>query len=350
MEPNDEQEISLVDLIKQIQQWFRYLLSQWKIIFLLGILGGATGFYYAWKSPITYTAKMIFVVEEAKSSGGGLAALAGQFGFDVGGGSSNLVSGDNIIGLLTSRSMVESALVSPFELGGKQSLADRYATVNEFQKAWSEKYKKDISFPIEKMGGFSRVQDSLLQQIEEGIIKNELKVVRKDKKMSFIEVSTTMKDEQLAALFTKHVVHAAVDFYIETKTRRSRANVERLQKRADSIGGLLNIQTYATADLQSKSLDINPAFGSAGVNREISARDKTMLATIYAEVVKNLEIQKATLTQETPVIQVVDDIQMPLMKNKTGKLKSMILGGLLSGFLTILFLLGRRWWKGLNPN
>jgi hypothetical protein len=30
---------------------------------------------------------MSFVVEEGKSSGGGLASLAGQFGFDVGGAS-----------------------------------------------------------------------------------------------------------------------------------------------------------------------------------------------------------------------------------------------------------------------
>ena len=348
MATDDEQEISLTDLIKQIQNWFRYLLSQWIIIVVMGILGGALGIYYAWSEPITYTAKMNFVVEEAKSGGGGLAALAGQFGFDVSGGSSNLVSGENIIGLLTSKKMVTSALVSAYEKDSTQSLADRYAIVNELKKTWEETYKTAVSFPPNKTDGYSRLQDSLLQVIENGIITNELKVIRKDKKMSFIEVSTTMKEEELAALFTKHVVHAAVDFYIETKTRRSRANVERLQNRVDSIGGLLNIQTYATASVQSQSLDINPAFGSAAVGREISARDKTMLATIYAEVVKNLEIQKATLTQETPVIQVVDDIQTPLLKNRTGKLKSMISGGILAGFLIVLFLMGRKWWRGLN--
>ncbi len=70
-----------------------------------------------------------------------------------------------------------------------------------------------------------------------------------------------------------------------------------------------------------------------------------MLATIYAEVVKNLEIQKASLTQETPVIQVVDEIQTPLKKNKKSKLQFLIMGGFIAGFLAVLFLTAKKWWK-----
>ncbi|MGC8025682.1 hypothetical protein ACP3WI_25235, partial [Salmonella enterica] len=48
--------------------------------------------------------------------------------------------------------------------------------------------------------------------------------------------------------------------------------------------------------------------------------DKTMLSTVYAEVVKNLELAKFTLSQETPVIQIVDNSLFPLIRNKVSKI------------------------------
>jgi uncharacterized protein involved in exopolysaccharide biosynthesis len=67
-------------------------------------------------------------------------------------------------------------------------------------------------------------------------------------------------------------------------------------------------------------------------------------------VVKNLELAKFTLQQETPVIQVVDRSYLPLQKEKESKLKGLLLGGILAGFLTICFLLARRWWKSILSN
>jgi uncharacterized protein involved in exopolysaccharide biosynthesis len=61
--------------------------------------------------------------------------------------------------------------------------------------------------------------------------------------------------------------------------------------------------------------------------------------------VKNLELSKTLLNQETPVIQVVDESTFPLEKERTGKLKSLILGGILAGFLIILYFLASKWLK-----
>ena len=47
---------------------------------------------------------------------------------------------------------------------------------------------------------------------------------------------------------------------------------------------------------------------------------------------------KVSLRKETPLIQVIDRPILPLKKEKVGKLKSLILGGFLAGFLTILYL------------
>jgi hypothetical protein len=332
-------EYSYIDLIKKCLFFLNQVKNDWKRFFIFCFTTALLGVLIAWFSPVTYSTNLSFVVEEGKSSStSGLSALAGQFGFDMSSvtGGSNMLAGDNIIGLVSSRRIIEKALLSSYDKNNKKSLADVYAEKYKLKEKWDKKFKTSINFPVqESRQGFSYRQDSLLQIIETFIMKEQLSVIRKDKKMSFINVSSTMKDELLTKLFTERLVEEATSFYIETKTRRQRANVDRLQNRADSIARLLNIKTFSTASVQSTILDVNPLFKTELVDAEVSARDKLMLGTIYAEVVKNLEIQKATLTQETPVIQVVDAALLPLKKNKTSKLISLIIGGIFGGFIYI---------------
>ena len=118
-----------------------------------------------------------------------------------------------------------------------------------------------------------------------------------------------------------------------------------LQRKADSLAALLNNKTYSAAASQQSLVDANPALRSVPIAAEITTRDKTMAATIFGEVIKNLEISKTLLNQETPVIQMVDQSSLPLVIQKVGKLKSLILGGFLAGFLCVIVLVVRRWFK-----
>ncbi len=49
---------------------------------------------------------------------------------------------------------------------------------------------------------------------------------------------------------------------------------------------------------------------------DIKERDKIVLSTIFSETVKNLEASKTMLAQETPTVQIVDEPELPLKKNK----------------------------------
>jgi hypothetical protein len=123
-----------------------------------------------------------------------------------------------------------------------------------------------------------------------------------------------------------------------------------LQDRADSLGRILNVKTFAAASSQQSLIDANPAIRTAPINAEISAREKTMVGTIFSEVVKNLEISKTILNQETPVIQMVDSSSLPLRRLKVSKLNSLIIGGVLAFFITSLVLLISQWVKGIRNN
>jgi hypothetical protein len=340
-------EISLKDLILTLTDWIRYFWKKKILIIVCGFLGAGLGILYAYIKVPTYNAELTFVVEDNQSSPlGSYAGLASQFGLDLGGtGNSNgAFSGDNILELLKSRRLVEKALLSGhLNFKGKEiSLGEYFIEVNELREKWKTKPELiGIHYPVNpNRSSFTLLQDSLLNAFQKAITDKYLKVEKPDKKLSFIKVTCATPDEQFSKTFTENLVKVATDMYIDTKTQRNKINVDRLQLQADSLEIALNKKTYSAARVQD--LNVNPARQMANVGTELVLRDKMVLQTMYGEVIKNLELSKLAMTQETPVIQIIDTPILPLDKKKFGKLKGLIIGGLLGGFLTLIFLAIRK--------
>jgi hypothetical protein len=310
-------------------------------IFIVGVIGSFLGILGSFLIPIKYIARISFVVEEGKSSVGGIAALAGQFGFDIGGGGgAGLFSGDNIILFLKSESLCRETLLTPLDEKSKQTLADRYAESQGWKKKWLN--KKEIG-PVlfwEYMDKqLPRKEDSLLQVITQNILKKDLFVVRPDKKSSFVEVRFISRDEILSNYFAQKLIEIATERYVNAKVKVKAKNVEILQRRADSLSRILNSRTFSAAYSQQNLVDMNPALKGVPIDAEISTREKTIAAALFSEVVKNLEISKTILSQETPAIEIVDYGNFPLPKQKPKKLLNGILCGFLFVFLYFLWLL-----------
>lgn len=303
-----------------------------KILFV-GILGSILGFFGSFLIPVKYIARISFVVEEGKSSVGGLAAIAGQFGFDIGGGGgAGLFSGDNIILFLKSESLCRETLLSPLNDQTKETMADRYAASLGWKKKWMEKNEVGaVSFWDYRDKVMPRKEDSLLQVITQNILKKDLFVIRPDKKSSFIELKFISRDESLSNYFAQKLINIATQRYVNSKVKVKARNVEILQRRADSLSNILNSRTFNAAYSQQNLVDINPALKGIPINAEITNREKTIAAALFSEVVKNLEISKTILSQETPAIEIVDYSNFPLPKQKPKK----TLNGILLGFLFV---------------
>ncbi len=342
--PNiDSDEISLKELLLKLQEWYHYLRSKWVIILIAGIIGGALGLGYSiYKKPV-YTATLTFALEEKTqgSSLGAYAGLASQFGIDLGGGGGSIFSGDNIMELMKSRLMITKTLLSGVNINGKeQSLADYYIDINKFRETWqkSRKVPGDISFPVNaNLDSLSYIRDSLVGNFYQQLLKSNLTVDKPDKKLNIIAVTCKSLNELFAKYFTETLVKNVSSFYIQTKTKRSEANVDILQNRLDSVRRAYNGALYGTA--VSTDQNLNPARAVVSVPRIRSQSEAQILGAEYAELVKNLEIAKMALLQETPLIQVIDKPILPLERSRLGKLKGLIVGGLLACILTILWLL-----------
>lgn len=341
-------EMTFKEIIIGIQQWVKFLWGKRLIILLFTAAGVGGGLILALISKPRYKAELTFVLEDSKPTAlGAYAGLANQFGIDLGTASeSGIFSGDNILEFLKSRLMIEKALLSPVLRNGKvQSLADYYLEIDNSKEKWKKNSGfENISFPVSvDRRGFTRQHDSILSVIYDKIGSENLVISKPDKKLSFILVECISEDELFSKLFIERLVKEATDFYIHTKLQRSKVIVDKLQIKADSIESLLNRKTYSVAE--SQDLNLNPARSMAGVRTELVARDKLVLQTMYGEVVKNLELSRMTMAQETPIIQIVDNPVLPLKKSKLGVVKGIVLGGILAGFLVGIFLIIGRMYK-----
>jgi hypothetical protein len=288
------------------------------------------------------------VIEENKQNAGGLfSALAGQVGMDLStlSGMSGILAGDNVLELLKSPTLLKKVLITPYPGDSIHNLASKYAEVygklEEYKKlAGGEVFNSPpISSLRSEQEGNSRVQDSLLIVIATQIIEEELSVYKPDRKLSVFRLDLTTRDELLSQIIATRLLDQAANLYIETKTKRLKLNVDRLQKKSDSIGALLNYRTEASAN--KDIINQNPSYVSTEVDLEISNREKGMLSIIYGDVNKSLDITRTALIQETPTIEIIDTPDLPLKKTEVKWYVASALGlifGLLLSIIAFLWL------------
>lgn len=341
-------EIGVKELVVATSGGFRYLLRNWKIIAFATVLGGLMGLAYSYLTPQRYTARNTFAVEEAQSTAG-LASLAGQFGVSLGGsGGGGIFTGDNILLFFRSQQLVRETLLTQFN-DAPQTLADRYIQSYDLRRKWSKSPEaQKVDFFATSKQPMNRVADSVLQLITKRILKDELSVDRPNIKASFVEVRSTMRDEVLSKLFCDRLVAVALDKYVQSKIKLKVANVAMLQRRADSLESLLNARTFTAAASQQTLLDINPGLRSMSAAPEIKTRQKATAAAIYTEVVKNLELAKTIMNQQTPTIEVVDQSSFPLVKEKPSKALVALTVAISFAVFTVFVMLLRRWLRSLT--
>lgn len=349
---NDE--ISLKELIQIITEWSNYLLSQWKIIILAGIIGSLLGLGYSISKKPVYTATLTFALEDEKSGGGGLGGalgLASSLGIDVGGGGGSIFSGSNLIELFKSRTMVEKTLLSPVTVEGKViSLAEMYIQDNKWRDKWAKVPKfKDLQFlPEMKHQNYTRVHDSILGSIYQNLSNNSLSVGQRDKKIAIITMDVSSNNELFSLYFCETLARQVGKFYIETKSKKARTNMEILEHQVDSVRSELNSAITGVAVASDNTFNLNPALNirrAPSVRRQVDVQANTAILT---ELVKQSELAKVTLRRETPLIQVIDRPILPLYKERFGKAKGLLLGGFLAGCLMTLGLILKRLLKELK--
>lgn len=350
--PIQNDEISLQELMQKVKEWYFYLLSKWKIIVLAGIIGALLGVTYSFIKKPVYTATLTFALEDEKSGGGlgGALGLASSFGLDLGVSGGGIFTGSNLTELFKSRSMVEKTLLTPVKINGKIiSLAEMYIQDNGWREKWSNnlKFRSFVFLPNANRNRFTREQDSIMGILYSNLSRGGLVVGQRDKKIAIISIDVSSTNELFAKYFCEALAKQVGTFYVTTKSKKARMNMDILERQVDSIRGELNGAITGVAVANDNTFNLNPAMNvrrSPSARRQVDVQANTAILT---ELVKQAELAKVTLRKETPLIQVIDRPILPLSKERFGKLKGILFGGFLAGFLTTLYLICKKILKNL---
>lgn len=341
-EINDE--ISLNELIEKIRGWYLYLQTKWKTILYAGLFGAVIGLAFSFIKKPVYTATLSFALEDDSSKGamGGAMGLASSFGINLGGGGGSIFTGSNLNELFKSRTMVEKTLLTPVIVNNKTiSLAEMYIQNNNWRDDWKDDSKfKNIQFlPNTKRKYFTREHDSIFGVIYNDLSEKSLFVDQKDKTVDIITMDVISNDELFSFYFCEALAKQVGKFYVDTKSKKARLNMEVLNKQTDSIRSALNNAITGVAIANDNTFNLNPALNIRRIPSAKRQVDVQANTAILAELVKQTELAKVTLRNETPLIQVIDRPILPLTVVKIGKIKGVILGFIVMVFLTTIFLI-----------
>jgi uncharacterized protein involved in exopolysaccharide biosynthesis len=158
-----QSEMSFKELVGKLKSLLRYLWSKWIWICVLGISGAIIGLIYAWNYKPKYAASLSFILSTGTDQTSGLLGLASQFGFNMVSSGSNTFSSDNIVSLMTSRNIVQQALLKTIP-EKNQTLVNTFCQDLKLDEGWNKLERTKGAFPFPSDSArFSFAQDSLIR-------------------------------------------------------------------------------------------------------------------------------------------------------------------------------------------
>lgn len=343
--------IGLDDLINYLNFLFSFAKRNFKLLLLCAFIGAALGVTYATLKRPIYKSYLSFLVNESESPQLNISSLAGLAGLgNIGGGA---VNEDKLVFLSNSRYILGSTLLSNIGQGaGGPMIANVFIDVYKMQSGFSN----DTS-----LQGFTYFKNNKVEQLdfkENKVLDKIIKII-KDASMLKVEVKKKTgivaqnagivtidffsKNEDLSKYFVENMYSILSQHYIHKVTQRQLRNYNLIKHRADSLKVIISGKESSGAELVDQNM--NMARMTARLRVERTRRDIELLNLMYAEVLKNLEIAKFSLENQTPLLQLVDSPTYPLKMEKASRIIFAILGGFIFGFLGYSFLLIKNYIK-----
>jgi len=324
--------VTIRDWLGKVGKYAILLFRRWYLLLLGAALGAAVGYFTIKQATPAYSASLTFVLStESKSGNGGLTSLASQFGLDVGSGASEgIFSGDNIIELFKSRKLITRTLLHRMD-GSERCLAEYLA--------WKRGRPAPVGlspFPVDP-DSLSKAQDNFIRGYI-GQLSASFSVFKKDKKLSFYVANASSESDTVPYFIVRYIVDETSRYFIETKTKVARRNLELLQKEADSLNSILGSTFSQTASESDRTYNMNPSLviQRSGIQHN-QARLAAMTAA-YTEVMRNLEVAKIGVLRETPLFEIIDLPVFPLSVSGSTSYKPVLFDGII-GFVLMLGLL-----------
>ena len=355
--PTEEQEIDLLELAGKIWADRRLVLKWCGIAVVVALV-------VAFSIPKEYTTTVMLApeVEGGSRSLGGLSALAGMAGINMGSGeSSDALYPDLYPDIVSSVGFTTELFNVPVKDAEGELDTNLYTYLKEEQRSpwWSA----IISFPFkclgwvmslfkeEEEGTDGGVNPFQLTKDEDGVVKalNERIAVSVDKKTSLISLSVTMQDPLISATMTDTVMAKLQDYITEYRTNKARHDLDFTQKLYDEAQKKYYDAQQACADYVDMNQNIS--LRSVQTRQERLQNEMNLAYNLYNQTAQQLQLAKAKVQENTPVYTIVQAATVPLKASKPSKLMILVGFVFLAGVGSVGWILfGRNIWTSLKQS
>ncbi|MCH8903674.1 MAG: hypothetical protein IIA45_07155 [Bacteroidetes bacterium] len=326
--------ISLRDLIGKILFMFRELLKQWKWILITCVIMVVLAWFYVSSRDDRYLATTTFMLANAGSSG--LSPYL-SMAFQLGVVPIPNLDERKMLTILESQRVIKSALMTEVVIGEeKDFLANHYIDIYKMHDRWKKiKELKDFYF-IHDFNNLNRTEQGALNSIYGTVSKDLMNI--DNSRDGIMSVTVLSIDEEFSKYLTDFMIDAVTEYYVSHATQRGRETVNVLEAREDSVKSALAVAEIVWARWKDQSHGL--VFDQAKVQEVKLRRNMEVLSTMYKEIVKNLEVARFNLLNETPIVQIIDSPKFPLPLLQMGYIKMLViaifLGGVLSSGVVIV--------------
>lgn len=287
-----------------------------------------------------YKAELSFVVEDKQQSSpfSSMSGIASQFGFDLFSSSNSTFSQANIMELLKSRGVISKTLLRSVNVNNKEDLfINHFISMYDLNADWNnDPDLSNISFDNQ----IKIKHDSIITLIWNKIIDEHISVKIKNDDTDIIYLSFMSLNEEFSKYFSENLIGEMSRMYIEYQTKQSTNTIDFLQNRSDSV--FYELQNAEEEYARVKDINQRIIKASGRLQELQLMRNVEVLNTMYLELVKNIEVSKLTLLNQTPIIQVIDKPILPLEDQKLSSLIVFVITFILTTTFSVFYFIFRK--------
>lgn len=349
----DNEQYDEIDLM----EIFRNLVRNWKTLLKWGVVAAVIGLAIAFSIPREYSVTVKMSPELAQKSGGSIASLASLAGVNL----SNMSSTDAIFPdlypeIVHSTPFIVELLSLPVDFTFKKAAAhtDLYDyLVNYNRTPW---WNKVFNLPFKALGavvnlvkGEKKVDESVLDAAELDpvhLTRKQALVVKAlnrsinvtlDKKRYIIQVDVTAQDPQVAYKLAETVADNLQKHVSSYRTEKARHDLQYYQELYDEA----RASYFSAQQKYAQYVDANQGvvFQRVRTEQERLQNEASLAFQLYNQTAQQLQMAKAKVQQETPVVAVIQPAVVPTRAAKPSKAKIMLACMFLGVCCSILWVL-----------
>ncbi|MGK0365264.1 MAG: hypothetical protein ACI85O_002330 [Saprospiraceae bacterium] len=336
-----DDEITLKEVILTVQKFWGEILKNWKVVAVLAGIFGALFFLKAILSPVIYSTKMTFMINEyGKSGGTGIGNVLSQFGL---GAETEEYNFKKILELSRSRRIIQTAIFKKTDVDGTEDfVVNHIIKLYDFHDKWKDNEQlKEFLFKNGDFDKFLVRENRVLKIIYKKVISPDggLFSAGYGMETGIISFSVNSINEDLSYLLVNQLYNSLSKFYTEKSVEKQLSTYNLIVGKRDSVRNELDTKQMRLLKFYDNSRSLLLSQHSA--KKYALERDVQMLTQAYGEISKNAETAAFSLKNATPFFQEIDESIYPLSKEEPSILIAVILGAGLGLFLAITFIIGR---------